>query len=110
MLLSMNDEVSLISSQIADQTEAIHEVVLSEVSKLIDSVKSKRQEDQKKHNFFRQKGLHKIENGLTINKHTETSYQLMNRVIKKTNYKFYKKIFHISKCAACSAEKTLELR
>ena len=82
MLLSMNDEVSLISSQIADQIEAIHEVILSEVSKLIDSVKSKRQEDQKKHNFFRKKGLHKIENGLIINKHTETSYQLMNRVIK----------------------------
>ena len=41
MLLSMNDEVSLISSQIADQIEAIHEVVLSEVSKLIDSRRPK---------------------------------------------------------------------
>ena len=48
MLLSMNDEVSSISSQIVEQIEFIPEVVLSEVSKLIDSVIGKRQGDQRK--------------------------------------------------------------
>ena len=44
----MNDEVSSISSQIVEQIEVIPEVVLSEVSKLIDSVMSNRQGDQRK--------------------------------------------------------------
>ena len=48
MLLLMNDEVSLISSQIVAQIEVVPKVVLSEVSKLIDSVMSKRQGDQRK--------------------------------------------------------------
>ena len=48
MLLSMNDEVSSISSQIVKQIEVIPEVVLSEVSKLNDSVISKRLGDQRK--------------------------------------------------------------
>ena len=48
MLFSMNDEVSSIFSQIVEQIEVIPEVVLSEVSKLIDSVMSKRQGDQRK--------------------------------------------------------------
>ena len=48
MLLPMNDEVSSISSQIVEQIEVIPEVVLSEVSKLTDSVISKRQGDQRK--------------------------------------------------------------
>ena len=39
MLLSMNEEVSSISSQIVEQIEVIPEVVSSEVSKLIDSDK-----------------------------------------------------------------------
>ena len=52
MLLSTNDEVSLISSQIVEQIEVIPELVLSEVSKLIDSVMSKRQGDQQ---FSREK-------------------------------------------------------
>ena len=42
MLLSMINEVSSISSQIVTQMEVIHEVVLSDVSKLIDSVMIKR--------------------------------------------------------------------
>ena len=46
MLLSMNDEVLSISSQIVTQIEVIPEVVLSEISKLIDSMMSKRQGDQ----------------------------------------------------------------
>ena len=44
----MNDEVSSTSSQIVEQIQVIPEVVLSEVSKLIDSVTSKRQGDQRK--------------------------------------------------------------
>ena len=48
MLLSMNDEVSSISSQIVERIKVIPEVVLSEVSKLIDSLMSKRQGDQRK--------------------------------------------------------------
>ena len=48
MLLSINDEVSSISSQIVEQIEVILEVDLSEVSKLIDSVMRKRQGDQRK--------------------------------------------------------------
>ena len=48
MLLSMNDEVLSISSQIVKQIEVIPEVVLSEISKLIDSMMSKRQGDQGK--------------------------------------------------------------
>ena len=48
MLLSMNDEVSSISSQIVEQIEVILGVVLSEVSKLIHSVMSKTQGDQGK--------------------------------------------------------------
>ena len=46
MLLSMI-EVSSISFQIVEQIEVIPEVVLLEVSKLIDSVISKRQGDQR---------------------------------------------------------------
>ena len=48
MLLSMNDEVSSIYSQIVEQTEVISEVVLLEISKLTDSLISKRQGDQRK--------------------------------------------------------------
>ena len=48
LLLSMNDEVSPISSQIVEQIEVIPQVVLSEVSKLIDSVMSNHQGHQRK--------------------------------------------------------------
>ena len=41
MLLSMNDEISSIYSQIVKEVEAIPEIVLSEVYKLIDSVMNK---------------------------------------------------------------------
>ena len=50
MLLSMNDEVPSISSQFS--IEVIPELVLRELFKLIDSVISKRQEDQRKQNFL----------------------------------------------------------
>ena len=73
MLLSMNDEVLWIYSQIVKKIEVIPEAVLSEVSTLIDSVMSKGQEEQKKHSFLENKGLRKIENGFTINKQPERS-------------------------------------
>ena len=59
---AMNDEVSSVSSQIVEQIEVIPEVVLSKVSKLIGSVRSWRQREQRKHGFLEKKGLHKIEN------------------------------------------------
>ena len=46
MLLSMSDQVSSISSEIVEQVEVIPEV--SKVSKLIYSVMSRRQGDQRK--------------------------------------------------------------
>ena len=79
---AMNDEVSSVSSQIVEQIEVIPEVVLWKVSKLIGSVRSWRQREQRKHGFLEKKGLHKIENGFTINKQLEISYKLMNRVMK----------------------------
>ena len=78
----MDDEVSSVSSQIVEQIEVIPEVVLWKVSKLIGSVRSWRQREQRKHGFLEKKGLHKIENGFTINKQLEISYKLMNRVMK----------------------------
>ena len=42
MLLSMNDEVSSISSQIVEQIEVILKVVLPELPKLTDTVMNKR--------------------------------------------------------------------
>ena len=55
----MNDEVSSISSQIVKQIQVIPEAVLSKVSKLIDSVISRRQGEQRKHGLLVKKGLHK---------------------------------------------------
>ena len=59
MLFSMNDEVSSISSQIVKQIEVIPEVVLSEVSNLIDSVMNKRQKETKENSFLEKRGLYK---------------------------------------------------
>ena len=76
MLSSMNDEVSSTSSKIVEQIEVIPKVVLSEVSKLSDSVFLTLKQSSW------EKGLHKIKNGFTIHKNPEISYQLMDRVIK----------------------------
>ena len=40
----------------------------------------------------------------------DISHQFMDRVMKQSIQQFRKKFFHISKCLACNAEKTLELR
>ena len=55
---AMNDEVSSISSQIVKQIEVIPELVLfliklSWLTRLIDSVISRRQEEQRKHCFLK---------------------------------------------------------
>ena len=47
-LLSMNDDISSSFPQIVEQIDVIPEVVLSELSKLINSVMCKRQGDQRK--------------------------------------------------------------
>ena len=83
MLLPMNDVVSSISSQIVEQIEAIPEAVLSKVSKLIDSVMSKRQGDQRKQfTWEKETPQNRNENELTINKHPEICYKLMDCVMK----------------------------
>ena len=56
-------------------------VGLPEVSKLIDSVKSKRQGNQRKHSFLEKKILHK--KGKWIHyEHPEISHQLMDHAMK----------------------------
>ena len=109
MLLSMNDEVSWISSQIVEQIEVIPEVVLLKYLSWLTQWWA-REKETKGNSFLESKGLHKIENGFTINNHPEISYQLMDRVIKYSIHQLHKKFFHISKCTASNAEKTLELR
>ena len=107
---AMNNKLLSIYSQTVEQTEVISEVALSDVSKLIDSEIPRDKETKGNKIFLRKKGLQKIGNGLTINKHPEISYQLKKRVMKLSFHQFHKKCFHISKCTACNAEKTLELR
>ena len=38
------------------------------------------------------------------------SHHLMDRAIKQSAHQFHKTFFHISKCLACNAEKTLQLK
>ena len=65
----MNDKVSSMSSQIIEKIEVIPEAILPKVSKLINSVIGRRQEEQRrKYGFLEKEGLHKIENEFTINK------------------------------------------
>ena len=45
ILLSINDEVSSVSSKIIKKIEVIPEVVLSEVPKLIEPIMNKKQRD-----------------------------------------------------------------
>ena len=82
VLIGINDAITSISSRIVEQIEVIPESVLSKVSKLINSMMSKKLGDQRKLSFREEKGLRKMENWFIINKHPEISYQLMNRVMK----------------------------
>ena len=38
------------------------------------------------------------------------SHHLMDRAMKQSTHQFHKIFFHISKCLACNAEKTLQLK
>ena len=42
--------------------------------------------------------------------HSEISHHLMDRAMKRSSHQFHKIFFHISKCLACTAEKTLLLK
>ena len=55
MLLPIIDESPSISSQIVEKIEVISEVVLPEISKLIDLAMSKKQRDQKKQHLLEKK-------------------------------------------------------
>ena len=89
----MNNELLSIYSQTVEQIEVISEVVLSEVSKLIDSEIPRDKETKGNKFFLRKKGLHKIGNGFTINKHPGISYQLKSRVMKLSFTNFIRHVF-----------------
>ena len=89
--------------------EEIFKKGLPEVSKLIDSAISKRQEDQRKHSFLeRKKILHKRENGFAMTTQNITSlvvlgYEAIHSSISQNNFSDLKML-------ACNAEKTLQLK
>ena len=84
-------------------------VGLPEVSKLVDSAINKRQRDQSKHSFLEKKNT--SEKGKWIHyEQSEISHHLMKRAMKQSTHQFHKRFFHISKCLACNAEKTLQLK
>ena len=59
---AINDEITSISSRIVQQIEVIPESVLSKVSKLINSMMSKKLGEKSKLSFREEKGLRKMEN------------------------------------------------
>ena len=42
--------------------------------------------------------------------HPAISYRLMDRAMKQSTHRFHEICFHISKCLACDAEKTLQFK
>ena len=80
---AQSENYASVSSQIVEQIEIILEVVLPEVSKLIDTVMSKSQEEQahfssEKITPFKRNWIHYC--------HPEISHQLMNRVINNNRF------------------------
>ena len=70
---------------------------------------SKRQGDQRKLSFLEKKNT--PQHGRCIHyEHLETSHHLMDRAMNQSTHRFHKIFFHISKCLACNAEKTLQLK
>ena len=70
---------------------------------------SKRQGDQRKLSFLEKKNT--PQHGRCIHyEHLETSHHLMDRAMNQSTHQFHKIFFHISKCLACNAEKTLQLK
>ena len=76
---------------------------------MIDSAISKRQGDQSKHSFCEKK-KYCIKGKWICYEHPEISHHLMDCAIRQSTRQFYKIFFHISKCLAYNAEKTLQLR
>ena len=54
----------------------------------------------------KKKILHKKENGFTMSTQNITS---LDGAMKQSTHQFHNFFFHISKCLACNAEKTLQL-
>ena len=113
-----NNQLTALSSSsgidnIIREREAIFKknptVGLPEVSKLIESAIHKRQRDQRKHNFFEKKRTQSKGKRIRY-EHSEISHHLMDRAMKQLTHQFYKIFFHISKCLACNAKKTLQLK
>ena len=46
----------------------------------------------------------------SLYEHPEISHHLMDHAMKQLTHQFHKMFFHISKCLACNAEKTLQLK
>ena len=84
-------------------------VDLTEVSRLIDSAISKKQGDQRKHSFL-EKNNTQYKGKWIYYDQPEISHHLMDCAIKQSTHQFHKIFFHISKCLACNAEKTLQLK
>ena len=84
-------------------------VGLLEVSKLIDSVISKRQGDRRKHSFLERKKYY-IKGKMDSLWAPKISHHLMDQAMKQSTHQFHKIFFHISKCFACNAEKLLQLK
>ena len=116
--LFKNQSVELISSSnetdnIIQDKEVIFKknpaIDLPELSRLIDSVISKRQGDKRKYSFLQKKKTpYKIK--WIDYENPELSLHLMDRAIKQSTHQFLKIYFHISKCLACNAKKTLQLK
>ena len=47
---------------------------------------------------------------MILYEHPEISHNLMNRAMKQSTHQFHRIFFHISKCLACNAKKTLQLK
>ena len=79
------------------------------MSKLIHLAISKKQEEQRKQSFLEKKNTLKKRKWIHY-EHPEISHHLMDRAMKQSTHQFLKIFFHISKCLACNAEKTLQLK
>ena len=47
---------------------------------------------------------------MILYEHPEISYYFMDRAMKQSIHQFHRTFFHISKCLACNAKKTLQLK
>ena len=80
------------------------------VSKLIDSAISKRQEEDKGNTVFSREKSTPWKGKWIHYEHPEISHHLMDCAMKQSTHQFHKILFHISRCSACNAEKTLQMK